>query len=80
MAALEMNVRQERRRAIYTPLVDRPKFGMERGKPVECHVLGLYQVTDEDDVNPYFVIELSDGKCTYASPEQIMFVKEADKC
>lgn len=78
MPGLEMNIVWHRRRAIYTPLVDRPKLGLVKGVPVECRVWGCYQVSDGDDINPYFVIELNSGRCTHASPEQIQFVEEDD--
>lgn len=84
MAALNstINIVYQRRRALYTPLVNRPTLGLVSGVAVWCRVHGCYQVADADgiDVNPYFVIELEDGRCTYASPECIQFVKEEDEC
>ena len=77
---LEMEIVWQRRRAIYTPLVDRPALGLTKNTPVNCRVWGCYQVNDGEDVNPYFVIELESGRCTHASPEQIQFVKENDEC
>lgn len=79
MAGLGMEIVWERRRAIYTPLVDRPALGLTQGIAVECRVWGCYQVHDGEDINPYFVIELENGRCTHASPEQIQFVKEDDE-
>lgn len=80
MAKWEMNLVWPRRRAIYTPLVDRPSLDLTAGEAVMCRVWGCYQVNDGEDVNPYFVIELENGKCTYAAPEQIQFIKEDDEC
>lgn len=40
-----------------------------------CHVLGLFQCNDGDeDVNPYFVCELNDGRCICAAPNQVRFL------
>lgn len=80
MASTQIDIVWQRRRAIYTPLVDRPALGLTKGTPVNCRVWGCYQVHDGEDVNPYFVIELESGRCTHASPEQIQFVKEDDEC
>lgn len=74
--ALKMDLVWQRRSAIYTPCVDRPKLGLEKGKEYKCRVWGCYQVDDGEDVNPYFVIELENGRCTHAAPEQIQFTKE----
>lgn len=76
----EIEIKHERRRATYTPLVDRPALGLVKNTPVNCRVWGCYQVHDGEDVNPYFVIELDNGRCTHASPEQIQFIKEDDEC
>lgn len=76
MARLQIDVVWQRRRALYTPSVDKPTLGLVRGEPVDCFVFGCYQVSDGEDVNPYFVIELANGQCTYALPEHIRFVDE----
>lgn len=73
---LNMEIVWQRRLAIYTPGVDRPALGLEKGKEYSCRVWGCYQVTDGEDVNPYFVIELNNGRCTHAAPEQIQFIEE----
>ena len=75
-----INVMHERRRAIYTPPINRPTLGLSIGIGVQCYVHGCYQVDDGEDVNPYFVIELEDGRCTYAAPENIQFIKGEDEC
>ena len=70
----------KRRRAVYTPQTSMPSLNLTKGTPVECRVWGCYQVSDSDGANPYFIIELADGHCTYASPECIQFIKEEDEC
>lgn len=80
MASLKVEIVWQRRRAIYTPLVDRPALSLTKGTSVECLVWGCYQVNDGEDINPYFVIELESGHCTLAQPEQIQFIKEEDEC
>lgn len=76
---MSIKVTMERRKAIYTPTVDKPSLGIVKNIPVMVKVWGCYQVVDEDDVNPYFVVELEDGHCTYALPENIQFVYEEDE-
>ena len=80
MATWEIEIKYERRSAIYTPLVNRPALGLTRDVPVNCEVWGCYQVNDGDDINPYFVIELENGRCTHALIEQIQFIREDDEC
>lgn len=70
----------ERRRAIYRPIVDRPALGITKGTEVHCRVFGCYQVCDGEDVNPYFIVELPNGRCTYVSPEYLQFIREDDEC
>ena len=76
MTGLKMEMVWQRRRAVYTPIVDRPALGLIKGVPVNCRVYGCYQVNDGEDVNPYFVVELESGRCTHVSPENIQFVEE----
>ncbi len=69
----------QRRRATYKPTFDRPKIGLKKDDEVKCRVLGLFQYTDGDsEACPYFIIELAEGKCTYADPEHIQFA-DADE-
>ena len=75
---LTMEISYERRRAIYTPRVDRPEYGILKGIKVSVRVWGCYQVADGDDVNPYFVVELASGRTTYVAPEDLQFVKEEE--
>lgn len=68
---VSMNLRG--RPALYTPPVDRPRLGLEKGATYDVDVLGLYQVVVDTDVDAYFVVVLPDGKCTYAGVDQIQF-------
>lgn len=80
MAGINMEIVWQRRRAIYRPRINRPQLGIEKGTEVPCRVWGCYQVNDGEDVNPYFVVELENGRCTHVSPEDIQFIKEEDEC
>ena len=80
MTLSNIEIKFQRRRAIYRPRVDRPALGIVKGTEVRCLVWGCYQVTDGEDVNPYFVVELESGRCTHVSPEDIQFIKEEDEC
>ena len=77
MASLNMS--WERRRAIYKASVNRPELGIANGDEVKCRVFGIFQVADGEDVNPYFIVELEDGRCTYVAPEELQFIREADE-
>lgn len=80
MAKWDLEMAWQRRLAIYTPLVDRPHLGVEAGVGIKCRVWGCYQVAEDGDVNPYFVIELENGRCTYAAVDQIQFIRRDDEC
>lgn len=75
MAFGEIKIVQQRRRAIYTPKIDRPALGLSKGVEVHCRVFGCYQVNDGEDINPYFVVELESGRCTHVAPEDIRFIE-----
>lgn len=76
MATWNIDICFVRRRAIYTAPCNRPQFGMIKGRKYPCEVHGLQQVQDGNEADAYFVIELEDGRCTYASIECIQFTKE----
>lgn len=78
--ALNMEIVWQRRRAIYRPQVDRPQLGIKAETEVPCRVWGCYQVSDGEDINPYFVVELENGRCTHVSPENLQFIEEDDEC
>lgn len=80
MANCEIAIKHERRRAYYTPIVNRPALGLQKDVAVVCTVWGCYQVNDGEDINPYFVIELENGRCTHALIDQVQFIKEEDEC
>lgn len=80
MAGLNIEIVWQRRRAIYTPPIDRPNYGITKGQEVACSVWGCFQVNDGEDINPYFVVELENGQCTYVAPEHLRFIKEEDEC
>lgn len=80
IVATTIDIAYQRRRALYTPPINRPQYNLKAGESVLVHVHGCFQVDDGEDVNPYFVIELEDGRCTYAAPEYIQFIKEDNEC
>ena len=71
---LDVNLNLRTRPAIYIAPCDRQHLNVKKGESYVCDVFGCFQCTDgEDDINPYFVIELPSGQCTYAAPENIIF-------
>jgi hypothetical protein len=80
MAKFTIPLEVKYRSATYTPPINRPKYNLKAGESVLVRVYGCYQVNDGEDINPYFVVELEDGRCTYAAPEHIQFIKEEDEC
>lgn len=69
------NVGLDGRPAVYRPNKFAAKrLGIEPDTEVNVTALGLYQVTDGDEAGPYFIIELEDGRCRYAAPDEIQFV------
>lgn len=77
MATIEM--RYERRKAQFIAKHHhKVKFGYQIGEVVKVDVFGLFQCSDEDGAQPYFVCELDNGKCIYLMPEDIQFIQEAN--
>ena len=74
MTGFTVNVAWQRRRAEVTQNVQQATFNKLEVGTHPCHVLGLYQVADEDDVQPYFVCEMDDGRTIYAKPTQVRFL------
>lgn len=70
---ITVNMNLKTRPAIYTPCIDRPKLGLVKGTPVHVDVFGIYQVSDGEDVDAYFVVTLPSGRCTYTGVEEIQF-------
>lgn len=80
MATIDLTLRWPTRKAIYRPRVNRPNLGITKGTEVVCVSHGCFQVNDgADDINPYFIVELEDGKLTYVAPEDLQFVERADE-
>ena len=78
MADMTVKMHLQTRPAIYTPRCNRPELGIQKGDVISCDAFGCFQVTDgEDDINPYFVVELPDGRCTYVAPEDLRFTDNA---
>ena len=73
MAHIEVNMNLITRPAIYTPVIDRPSFGIKKNEPVSVDVFGIYQVAIDDEVDAYFVVTLPNGQCTYAGVDSIRF-------
>lgn len=77
MAIIEM--RYERRRAQFiAKQFHEVKFGYKKGDVVKVDVLGLFQCSDEDGAQPYFICELENGRCIYVLPEDIQFIQEVN--
>ena len=73
--ATSLEIGWQRRRAIYRPKINRANYGISKGDEVKCRVWGCYKVDDGDgDVNPYFIVEIADGRLIYVSPEDLQFV------
>ena len=75
MSGIEISIQMPRRRAEVTQDKHQAIYNKLDEGVHPCHVLGLFQCNDGDeDVNPYFICELNDGRCIYASPGQVRFV------
>lgn len=74
-----LNMAWERRRAIYKANINRPELGIKAGDEVKCRVFGIFPCSDGEETNPYFIVELEDGRCTYVPPEFIQFAREGDE-
>lgn len=73
----QVTMSYERRRATFTLEYDRPSVGIKANEVVLCEVHGCFQCNDGNGgTNPYFVVELENGCCTYVSPERLTFIKE----
>ena len=74
---LTVSVNLATRKAMYKPSVyNAMKYHLDANTPVEVGVYGLFQVKEDEDISPYFVVELPDGHCCYAGVEQIQFLPE----
>ena len=64
----------QRRRAEVTQNTNQAAYNKLAEGTHPCHVLGLFQVALDEDVQPYFVCELDDGRNIYADPTQVRFL------
>lgn len=48
--------------------------GLEKGVSYPVYVHGIFQVKDSDEADVYFICEFEDGRCCYATPNNIQFV------
>lgn len=72
---MEIKIRMPRRRATVTQNASQAAFNKLTEGANQCHVLGLFQFSDgEEEVRPYFICELNDGRCIYADPIQVTFL------
>ena len=73
-----ITVEMPRRRAEVTQNPSQAIYNNVKVGTHPCHVLGLFQVADGEDVQPYFVCELDDGHNIYAAPPQVRFLDTAE--
>ena len=73
-SSIEVNMNLSGRPAYYRPnKYAATRLGVAEDSKLNVEVLGLFQVADGDDVEPYFVIELGDGRVCYAGVTEIQF-------
>ena len=76
---LDINVNLSTRKAILYPSSwHYNRLGLDQGVPVEVGVFGLFQCSENGESCPHFVVELPDGRCTYAQVDDIQFIKEEE--
>lgn len=75
----DIEVYQQRRRATVTQNKWSAAHNNLKEGTHTCHVLGLFQVENDVEVNPYFICEMDDGRCIYAEPTQVRFIDTDDK-
>ena len=74
MAGIDITIKWQRRRAEVTQNSSQAAYNkLEEGTHL-CHVLGLFQVDEGEDIQPYFICELDDGRNIYALPPQVRFL------
>lgn len=74
MASIDMTIKWQRRCAEVTLNPCQASYNKLEVGTHKCHVLGLFQVADGEDVQPYFVCELDTGCNIYAAPPQVRFL------
>lgn len=72
--SIEVNMNLSGRPAYYRPnKYAAMRMGVAEGSKLNVEVLGLFQINDGDDIEPYFVVELGDGRVYYAHVTEIQF-------
>lgn len=80
LGELTVSVGLKTRKALYWPSdFNAMKYNLSTTEPTPVGVFGLFQVKEEEEADAYFVVELPDGKCCYASVVQIQFIKETEE-
>lgn len=74
MASMDMTIKWQRRRAEVTLTPYQASYNNLEVGTYKCHVLGLFQVADGEDAQPYFVCELDNGCNICATPQQVRFL------
>lgn len=77
MTGMDMTIKWQRRRAEVTQNAFNARFNKVEEGVHPCHVLGLFQVVEDEGAQPYFVCELDDGRNIYAEPTQVRFLDTA---
>lgn len=80
MAQIAMSIKVEmpRRSAEVTQNAQQAAFNNVEIGIHKCHVLGIFQVAEDEEVQPYFICEMDDGRNIYATPPQVRFLDTAD--
>lgn len=78
---LKVNINLATRKALYWPSNHNIcKYKLSAKDPTPVDVFGLFSVKEADgDADAYFVVELPDGYCCYASVDQIQFLPEEEE-
>lgn len=78
--SIEVSMNLRGRPAYYEPNKYAAKrIGVAEGSKLNVEALGLFQVADGDDIGPYFVIELGDGRVYYANVTEIRFADVGER-
>lgn len=76
---LDINFNLSTRKAVLYPSNwHHNRLGLEQWVPVEVGVFGIFQCSEDGESCPNFVVELPNGRCTYAQVDDIQFIKEEE--
>lgn len=79
-SSIEVNMNLSGRPAHYRPnKYAAMRMGVAEGSKLNVEVLGLFQINDGDDIEPYFVVELGDGRVYYAHVTEIQFADTGER-